>query len=100
MKTERLRSLNPDLDIWDAYQTIHVLNARRLDEAWRGSHRGGSKRFAQHKMVCVKFRHHFIRLSAISSRAQRGLCHPGRCATARQFAFRVLHIPGRCRSSS
>ena len=35
MKTERLRSLNPDLDIWDAYQTIHVLNARRLDEAWR-----------------------------------------------------------------
>jgi hypothetical protein len=22
---ERLRSLNPDLDIWDAYETIHVL---------------------------------------------------------------------------
>jgi hypothetical protein len=67
---ERLRSLNPDLNIWDAYAT------------GRGSRRGDSKEFAQHKMVRVVFRHHYIGIPALSSRAQHGLRDPRRCETA------------------
>jgi hypothetical protein len=54
---ETLRSLNPALDIWDAYATIHVL---------------------------VVFRRQPIRIPAISSCAQCGLCDPvGRAAAFR-----------------
>ena len=44
-----------------------------VTEAGRGSRRGDSKEFAQHKMVREEFRHHHIGIPALSSHAQRGL---------------------------
>jgi len=47
-RSEVLRALNPDLDIWDAYATIHLLIARWLDEGRRRSRCRGSEELVKH----------------------------------------------------
>jgi len=76
-----LRSLNPDLDIWDAYETIHVLMPD-------GSMRLGGEAVAEvlrdlpnTKWFAWSFATTILGFRPSQGHAQRGLRGPLRCAT-------------------
>ena len=79
---ERLRLLNPDLDIWDAYETIHVLMPDGSMKLGGEAVAEVLRRLPNTKWFAVELRDQHIRIPAVSGRTQRGLRDPFRCATA------------------
>jgi hypothetical protein len=78
---DALRLLNPDLDIWDAYETTRP-DARWLDETWWRSRCQGSAGPAEYKVVRRGFHRQDVWIPTVSGDTQRHLRHPCGCAPA------------------